>query len=37
LYYGANEMSEGERKDFLAWYEKKKNEVLENRLAPQTY
>ena len=36
-YYGADEMREGDRRDFLALYEKKKSEVLENRLALETY
>jgi len=33
-YYGANEMSEEERRDFIAWYEsQKKSEVFDNRQA----
>ena len=30
-------MNEGERRDFLAWYEKNKSEVFDNRLALETY
>jgi len=30
-------MSEGETRVFLAWYENKKSEVLDNRLALETY
>ena len=38
-YYGANEMSDSERKDFLAWYEiqKKKGAVFVNRRVLETY
>jgi len=36
-YHGANEMSEGERRDFLAWYENKKFEVFDTRLALEIY
>jgi len=30
-------MSEGERRDFLAWYETKKSEIFDNSLALETY
>ena len=38
-YYGANEMSESERRDFFAWYEsqKKKGAVFDNRRVLETY
>jgi len=36
-FYGADEMSEGERRDFLAWYMKKKSEDFDNRFALETY
>ena len=30
-YYGADEMSEGERREFLAWYNEQKFKVFDNR------
>jgi len=38
-YYGANEMSESERRDFFTWYEiqKKKGAVFDNRRVLETY
>jgi len=30
-------MREGERRDFLVWYEKKKSEAFDNRLALETF
>ena len=35
--YGANEMSESERKEFLAWYEGHKAKVFDNRRVLETY
>jgi len=32
-YYGADEMSEGERKEFMAWYNEQKVKVFDNRHA----
>jgi len=31
-YYGVDEMSGGERKEFLAWYERHGTELFDNRL-----
>jgi hypothetical protein len=36
-YYGADEMGEGERKDFLYWYEERKDEVFDNRHVLEEY
>jgi len=36
-YYGVNEMSGGERKEFLAWYETRKSDLFHNRHVLQTY
>jgi len=38
-YYGANEMSESESRDFIAWYEiqKKKGAVFDNKRVLETY
>ena len=36
-YYGPKEMSESERKEFLAWYEGQKTEVFYNRRVLETY
>jgi len=30
-YYGVDEMSGGERKEILAWYERQKSETFDNR------
>ena len=30
-YYGADEMSEGERRKFMAWYNKEKVKVFDSR------
>ena len=31
-YYGVDEMEEGERRDFMAWYDEQKDKVSDNRL-----
>jgi hypothetical protein len=36
-YYGANEMSESERIDFLEWYEGQNGEVFDNRRVLESY
>jgi len=36
-YYGADEMSEGERREFMAWYDKGKFKVFDNRLVLEQY
>ena len=36
-YYGANEMREDERKDFLAWYESQRSETFDNRHVFRSY
>ena len=36
-YYGADEMSEGERRKFMAWYDKEKVKVFDNRLVLEQY
>ena len=36
-YYGANDMSESERAEFLAWYEGQRDRVFDNRLVLETY
>jgi hypothetical protein len=36
-YYGVEEMSVGERAEFLTWYEKQKSEVFENRRELESY
>jgi G:T-mismatch repair DNA endonuclease (very short patch repair protein) len=36
-YFGADEMSEGERKDFLAWYDEQKGKVFDNRHVLEQY
>jgi len=36
-YYGVNEMSEAERRDFLVWYEGQKDVVFVNRRVLETY
>ena len=36
-YYGANDMGESERAEFLAWYEGQRDRVFDNRLVLETY
>jgi hypothetical protein len=36
-YYGADEMSKGERREFVAWYNEQKVKVLDNRRVLQQY
>jgi hypothetical protein len=36
-YYGADEMSEGERKELMAWYNEQKVKVFDNRLVMEQY
>jgi len=36
-YYGADAMSEGERKEFMAWYNKEKVKVFDNRRVLEQY
>jgi len=36
-YFGADEMSEGERKDFMSWYNKQKDKVFDNRRVLEQY
>ena len=36
-YYGVNEMSVSERKDFFIWYEGQKSKVFDNRHVLETY
>ena len=36
-YYGANEMSEAERREFLAWYEGQKDVVFDNSRMLEAY
>jgi hypothetical protein len=36
-YYGANEIGESERAEFLAWYEGQRDSVFDNRLMLETY
>jgi len=36
-YYGVNEMGEGERNEFLAWYESQKESIYDNRQALESY
>jgi len=36
-YYGVNEMGEGERKEFLAWYESQKESIYDNQQALESY
>jgi len=36
-YYGVDEMSEGERREFLAWYNKEKVKVFDNRHVLEQY
>jgi hypothetical protein len=36
-YYGASEMAESERIDFLEWYEGQKVEVFDNRRVLESY
>jgi len=36
-YYGADEMSEGERRKFMAWYNKEKVKVFDNRHVLEQY
>jgi hypothetical protein len=36
-YFGADEMSAGERKDFLAWYDEQKSKVFDNRHVLEQY
>jgi len=36
-YYGADEISEGERREFMVWYDKEKVKVFDNRLVLEQY
>jgi len=36
-YYGADEMSEGERRGFMAWYKERKVKVFDNRHVLEEY
>jgi len=36
-YYGVDAMSEGERREFMAWYNKEKVKVFDNRLVLEQY
>jgi hypothetical protein len=36
-YFGADEMSEGERKDFMSWYDEQKVKVFDNRHVLEQY
>jgi len=36
-YFGADEMSEGEKKDFLSWYNEQKDIVFDNRRVLEQY
>ena len=36
-YYVVDEMSGGERKEFLAWYETHKSDLFDNRLVLEEY
>ena len=36
-YYGADAMSEGERREFMAWYNKEKVKVFDNRRMLEQY
>ena len=36
-YYGANEIFESERTEFLAWYDCQKDRVFDNRVVLETY
>jgi len=36
-YYGADEMSEGERREFMAWYNEQKVKVFDNRHVLEQY
>ena len=36
-YYGLNEMVEGERNEFLAWYESQKESIYDNRRVLESY
>jgi hypothetical protein len=36
-YYGADAMSEGKRREFLAWYDKEKINVFDNRFVLEQY
>jgi len=36
-YYGADEMSEGERREFMAWYKKQEVKVFDNRSMLEQY
>jgi hypothetical protein len=37
LYYGADQMGESERKDFLAWYEDQNSSVFDNKRVLEQY
>jgi predicted esterase YcpF (UPF0227 family) len=36
-YFGAEEMGESERRDFLSWYAERKDEVFDNRRVLERY
>jgi hypothetical protein len=36
-YFGADEMGESERRDFLSWYDERKDEVFHNRRVLEEY
>jgi len=36
-YYGADTMSEGDKREFMAWYDKEKVKVFDNRLVLEQY
>ena len=36
-YYGVNEMSESEKRDFVLWLEGQKSEIFDNRCVLETY
>jgi hypothetical protein len=36
-YFGADDMSHSERKDFMAWYDEQKDRVFDDRLVLEQY
>jgi hypothetical protein len=36
-YHGADEMGEGERKEFMSWYDRQKEKVFDNRRVLEQY
>jgi len=37
MYYGVSEMRDGERKEFLVWYERQRSETFDNRQVLESY